>query len=321
MREIKFSVVIPCYNGVKYIEECLVSLSAQTYKNFEVIFIDDNSSDGSFELAWKLKENLSLCGKFIKKLDKFNKGVSASRNMGVREAEGSWIVFLDCDDYFLNHKLEVLDQYLTDHPEAYAIHHAYEKFDDASGEIRIIQVNPAVKHDLNFLLLDNPIGTSTVAVKKVVLLETGGFNENLQGIEDYYLWCRISNKYGAWSYIPKVLTRYRFLADSLMSRRKLSYYVGQVEGLFREAAASNEFTNDQVASIYYNCFFNQLNYRVDISLKYYGFSDFLNGLWRLSKNGSFKAAVFHLKKRLKNYTLLKASGFLQKIKSEKNKSI
>lgn len=313
MREIKFSVVIPCYNGVKYVEECLVSLSNQTYQDFEVIFIDDNSSDESFDLALKLKDKLSLEGKFLRKSSELKKGVSTSRNLGISQANGSWIVFLDCDDYFLDHKLEAINEYIANNPGVFAIHHAYELFDIDSGEKRVVRVNHSKKHDLNFLLVDNPIGTSTVAVKKSVLVETGGFNQKLQGIEDYFLWCRIANLYGNWSYMPQVLTKYRFLADSLMSRRKLSYYVGQTEGFYKQAMVSGEFSKEQIQKIYYNCFFNQLNYRIDISLNYHGISDFINGLLLLVRNRKIKVAFFHLKQRIKNRMLYNASKIIGKV--------
>lgn len=312
MKEIKFSVVIPCYNGAKYIEECLASLSNQTYKNFEVIFIDDNSSDGSFDLALELKQKLFLEGEFLKKSSKQKKGVSTSRNIGISEARGSWVVFLDCDDYFLNHKLEVLDDHITNNPDLHAIHHAYEQFDDDSGQKTVVQINNSINHDFDFLILDNPIGTSTVAAKRTVLLDTGGFNQKLQGIEDYFLWCRIANIYGNWSYIPQVLTKYRFVADSLMSRRKLTYYVGQTEGFYQEAIASGEFTDEQIHNIYHSCFFNQLNYRIDISLNYYGISDFLKGLLLLIKYKKTNVAFFHLKQRIKNRTLYNVSKIVEK---------
>lgn len=317
MKEIDFSIIIPCYNGAQYLDASFSSLANQSFKNFEYIFIDDNSTDNSFEIAKHLDKKFELNGVLIKKDGSYKKGVSASRNLGIQKSSGKWIVFLDCDDYFLPEKLEHLFEYVSNHPEAAAIHHAYRRFDSITGEERDIVVAINSDHNLNFLLEDNPIGTSTVAVKKEVLLALGGFSEKLQGVEDYFLWCRIANLYKKWHYLPDVMTMYRYLPDSLMSQRQLSYYVGQVNSFYEEAKLSSEFDKAQLHLMYDKTFFKQLNYRVDISLKYYGVSDFLKGLILLSKLGRKRAAIFHLKQRLKNQSLYLATSMIDKLSKKR----
>lgn len=317
MKVVDFSIIIPCFNGAQYLEETFCSLANQSYPNFEFIFIDDNSTDRSFEIANELDKKYNLNGVLIQKDNSFKKGVSASRNIGIQKASGTWIVFLDCDDYFLPEKLNILNQFIVNNPDAAAIHHAYRRFDSVSGEERDIIVKINADHNLDYLLEDNPIGTSTVAVKKSVLKEMGGFSEKLQGIEDYFLWCRIANIYKKWHYLPEVMTMYRYLPDSLMSQRQLSYYVGQVNSFYEEAKLSNEFNKEQLRLMYERSFFKQLNYRVDISLKHYGVSDFLKGLILLSKLGRRRAAIFHLKQRMKNQSLYLATSVINKF-SKKN---
>lgn len=317
MREVDFSIIIPCYNGAQYLEASFSSLADQSFKNFEYIFIDDNSTDSSFEIAKQLDKKYGLNGILIQKDESYKKGVSASRNLGLEKSSGKWIVFLDCDDYFLPEKMQCLYDFIQNNPEASAIHHAYRRFDSITGEERDIVAAKNSDHNLNFLLLDNPIGTSTVAVKKDVLIKLGGFSEKLQGIEDYYLWCRIANLYEKWYYLSDVLTMYRYLPDSLMSQRQLSYYVGQVNSFYEEAKLSSEFNKIQLRSMYEKTFFEQLNYRVDISLKYYGVSDFLKGLILLSKLGRRRAAIFHLKQRLKNQSLYMATTMIDKLSNKR----
>ncbi len=313
MKVFDFSIIIPCYNGAKYLEESFSSLANQNFRNFEYIFIDDNSTDDSFEIAKQLDEKYDLKGTLIKKDNSHKKGVSSSRNIGIQKSSGTWIVFLDCDDYFLPNKLQKLNDFININPNASAIHHAYRRFDSASDEERDIKVRINQDHNLDYLLEDNPIGTSTVAVKKEVLQNLGGFSEKLQGIEDYYLWCRIANMYQKWFYLPEVLTMYRYLPDSLMSQRHLSYYVGQVNSFYEEATNSGEFDKSQLLCMYEKCFFKQLNYRIDISLKHYGVSDFLKGLVLLSKLGRKQAAIFHLRQRMKNHSLYLATSFFNKL--------
>ena len=103
----KISVIIPVYNAEKYIDDCIDSVLKQTFQDFELILIDDGSKDRSFEICklWSNKD------KRIKVFSQHNSGASAARNLGLDEAKGEWIVFVDSDD-------KVLSGYLSDLYEA-----------------------------------------------------------------------------------------------------------------------------------------------------------------------------------------------------------
>jgi len=313
MKDCKYSIIIPCYNGKPFLKDCFESLANQSFKDFEFIFIDDKSSDGSFEEAQSLSLSLGLRGQIISKPQEVKKGVSASRNLGVQVANGEWLVFLDCDDYFTPDKLAKLDEFVTSHPNSFAIHHAYQKFDNATGETSPIFVDTKVLHDFNFIVQDNPIGTSTVAIKASIIRSLGGFNETLNGIEDYFLWCRIAKHFGAWDYLPELLVKYRFLPDSLMAQRKLTYYIEQAEGFYLAAKQSAEFTDEELVLIYNKLFFSQLSYRVDISLQFHGWKDFFKGLNLLISKNHPKVALFYFKQRTKNYFLFWVDYFFKKL--------
>ena len=94
----EISVLIPCYNGFKYMERCLLSLESQSYNNFEVIIVDDCSADDSFEQLVKYKEKSDLNINIIKNIE--NVGPGESRNTGIKNACGKWISFCDCDDWY-----------------------------------------------------------------------------------------------------------------------------------------------------------------------------------------------------------------------------
>jgi glycosyltransferase involved in cell wall biosynthesis len=101
----RVSIIIPIFNGEKFIEECLDSVVAQTYKDFEILVINDGSTDGSLEVIQGWKEKNSN----LEKLQVFstsNSGVSSARNTGVAISKGEFIAFLDCDDYWEAGKLE-----------------------------------------------------------------------------------------------------------------------------------------------------------------------------------------------------------------------
>lgn len=96
LRRIKVSVVLPVYNVEKYLEQCLDSLIAQTLKDFEVICIDDGSTDNSYSILY----DYSMRDKRIKVYHQENSGAGAARNFGIELAQGEYIIFLDSDDYF-----------------------------------------------------------------------------------------------------------------------------------------------------------------------------------------------------------------------------
>ena len=93
MKKIIISVVIPIYNGVEYIKKMISALNAQTYINFEVIFVNDGSTDGTLELLKNVDKH------FLSRIiNQSNQGVSAARNCGLKNANGEYICFIDIDD-------------------------------------------------------------------------------------------------------------------------------------------------------------------------------------------------------------------------------
>ena len=104
MNQIAVSVVVPIYNVEPYLEDCLVSLEKQTFKNIEVILVNDGSPDKSGEIAKRYADknsNFTL-------IERENGRLSAARNEGIEKAVGKYIYFLDSDDYILENTLEIL---------------------------------------------------------------------------------------------------------------------------------------------------------------------------------------------------------------------
>ena len=105
MKKNKFSIIVPVYNVEKYIEKCLESILNQTYDNFEIIVINDGSTDNSKKILDNYKTN-----KKIKIINQDNQGLSIARNNGLGAASGDYILFIDSDDYIEEELLSTLNK-------------------------------------------------------------------------------------------------------------------------------------------------------------------------------------------------------------------
>ena len=102
---VKISIIIPVYNASKYLKETIMSVVNQSFKDFEIICIDDGSLDNSLEILNELSDNYN----YVKILKQFNQGAGKARNYGLDEAKGDYVAFLDADDIYVDeHALEML---------------------------------------------------------------------------------------------------------------------------------------------------------------------------------------------------------------------
>lgn len=200
------SVVVPLFNKEKYITRCLRSLAAQSFANFEVVVVNDGSTDGSAALAQDFGDPR------VRLIAQENQGVSAARNHGIREARGEWVAFLDADDEyridFLARALEALSEY----PEAEVAYCRilWSRFG--------VDVNPPADREARPRLLRDylafvvyrggqEISSSSVIVRRGVFDRSGLFPEGTKIGEDSDLWLRIG-----WVspvvYVPETLAVY-----------------------------------------------------------------------------------------------------------------
>ncbi len=179
------SVIIPVYNAEGSITETLQSIAFQTRPIDEVIIVNDGSSDNTVKVISALKVKLALN---IRIIDQENAGPSKARNRGVQEAKGEWIAFLDADDVWEREKVEQQMKLLEEHPE-YVL---------AGSLVEYSKIKSNRKYDrieFSNLLIRNGVFTSTVIVAKKVLIEIGGFREDMKYSEDYNLWLKICKLY------------------------------------------------------------------------------------------------------------------------------
>lgn len=210
------SVVIPFFKAKEYILETIYSVLTQSYKNFEIIIVDDGSDEHFPEL-------LEFFGKNnIKYLKKGNGGPASARNLGAKEAQGELLAFLDADDLWDSEKLgkQVVLMQTSGSQLVYS-----KKVDFVSETNELIRpVYKCYRGDvLRQLIRNNFITNSSVLLRKDVFEEVGGFVEDRKyfSIEDYQLWLRVCSKFKC-DFVDEELVRYRIHQNQISTNSKVS---------------------------------------------------------------------------------------------------
>jgi glycosyltransferase involved in cell wall biosynthesis len=213
----KVSVIIPVYNAAKYIADTVQSVLAQTYENFEVLIVDDGSTDNSIEICQQLTDPR------IRIIRQTNRGVSSARNTGIRNAKGDYLAFIDGDDLWLPEKLEKHVQHLDTSSNVGVSYCSSAFIDEAGTPLNIYQIPKLKDITPAVIFRRNPIGNGSVPVIrrevfegikfKGKLNEAGEysyFDEELHNCEDVECWLRIALQTD-WQTegIPEALTLYR----------------------------------------------------------------------------------------------------------------
>lgn len=209
------SCIIPTYNRAYCLRRAIDSVLKQTDQNFELIVVDDGSTDETIEL---LKE-YQADGK-LKVLRQENRGVSAARNFGAAQARGEWLAFLDSDDEWLPEKLSLQRKIWQSSPELLWVHGEEIWYRHAK------RVNPKKIHQksggdifersLRLCL----VAPSSVVIKKELYQQHGGFDESFAVCEDYDFWLRLSKDHPIGFCKDPVQIKYAGHEDQLSTRYK-----------------------------------------------------------------------------------------------------
>ncbi|PID39664.1 MAG: hypothetical protein CSA24_00760 [Deltaproteobacteria bacterium] len=209
----RVSVVMAAYNAERTIEEALSSLVEQTVKPFEIIVVDDGSSDGTAELVRRFQPE----GVEVRLLTQTNAGPSAARNHGIREVRGELTAFMDADDWSLPWRFEHQLRLAKAFPKAGAMLCGIAMDEDqACQEPAFCLDKVQVLTLLDFAASDNLGGTGASITRTEALREVGGFDPRLWNGEDYELWTRIVARYPVVRYTNPML-RVRHEPESLSS--------------------------------------------------------------------------------------------------------
>ncbi|ACM93540.1 teichuronic acid biosynthesis [Nautilia profundicola AmH] len=230
------SIITPSYNSEKFISKTIVSVLNQTYRNLEMIIVDDCSPDNSNEIIEEyIKKDKRI--KLIK-LDK-NSGPAVARNTAIKEAKGRYIAFLDADDLWIPEKLERQINFMKENDLSFT-YSAYDLIDENDNNIG--DFIPPKEIDYKSLLKTNPIGclTAIYDAKKLGKI----YMPNILKRQDYGLWLKILKQIESTKGMQEKLAIYRIRKNSVSSNKlKAAKYQWKI---YREVEKLNIFQ-----SIYY----------------------------------------------------------------------
>lgn len=220
-----FSVIIPLYNKAPYVDKAIKSVLAQTFRDYELIIVDDGSKDNSAEKAAKAIERQNHCHLIQQK----NQGVSITRNNGVAFSKGEYLCFLDADDWWEPSFLEEMMGIIKRYPHAGIYGTGYWIVKNNKKRLAPIGVDKRfTEGEINYYqvyakTLCMPLWTGAVCIPRIVFGEMQGFNPGLNLGEDFDLWVRISLKYPV-VFLTKPLSNYNQDVDvTFRGTRKKKY--------------------------------------------------------------------------------------------------
>lgn len=199
----RVSVIIPAYNQEKFITETIESVLNQTYKDFEILVVDDGSTDST-------KQKLEKFGSRIKLIEQTHMERAVARNNGVKNSQGRYIAFVDSDDIWTKDKLQKQINTLDKMKEYILVYSACGRIDEHSKKLKPAQrqLKGYSGNVFENLLVRNFIVSATPLIRREYVLRTEGFNSKYIPYEDWEFWIRLSS-YGKFYFIPEPLAYYR----------------------------------------------------------------------------------------------------------------
>jgi len=205
------SVIIPAYNMAQLTVKTVESVLNQSYKNIEIIVVDDGSTDDT-------KEKLSIFGNKINCICKENGGACSARNVGIRISKGKYIGILDCDDLYDAKKIELSVKFLEENPD-FGLVHTDAYFVDQNDTIIRRRAHKKCKYSgwiKDKLILSTFICNSTVVLRRECFDQVGLFDEDMFPPADWDMWLRVSEFFQV-GYVNAPLTKYRVTSSGCLN--------------------------------------------------------------------------------------------------------
>lgn len=207
------SIIIPAYNAGKYIKQTVESVIGQTYKNIEIIVIDDGSKDKTAEIVKSFGDPRVIY------IFQENNGQSAARNAGIKIAKGKYISFLDSDDLFLPQKIERQVDFLESNPDCGVCYSKiYHFFSDQPEKLYYNPIPNYSGYIFDKLLTHSVVNPLAAVMRKEYLDKYGGFKEDWRRCDEQYLWLKMAFNKVKFCYLDEVLGHYRINRESMSNQ-------------------------------------------------------------------------------------------------------
>lgn len=217
----RVSVITPTFNRARFIEESVASVLAQTAKSFELLIVDDGSTDNTREVLEPY-----FVDRRVKYFYQENQGQSVARNRGLAESRGQYICFIDSDDAWEANKLERQLKFMDENPDVDVVYGDIITMDERSKEVGRENMRRFSGKITGELLRDNFVSISTAMMRRHCFEQMGGFDEYDRLAEDYDLWLRYSTRF-YFHYLPEYLSRYRVMADQISSDKTARFWANE----------------------------------------------------------------------------------------------
>ena len=302
----KISVVLPVYNSEEYLIESLESISNQTFRDFEIIAINDGSTDNSLEIL----KNYARKEPRLRIISRENKGITKTLNEGIELSKGDFIARMDSDDICLPLRFEKQLEYIIN-KNLDVCGTKYQRIGLQTG----IPDLPISCEDCYFrLLFGSAMAHPSILLRKSIIKKYR-YNENFKYAQDYELWCRMALDKIKIGNVPEVLFKYRFSSNNISVAKK------KEQSYFAQIAGKNYWENTDISRdiIYPLCSIDTLNnsfYDLNNSIK--SLLKLQNRLTYYNINNNYFNRLFNSKylillSRLSVYGLLPMLPFLKRI--------
>lgn len=206
----RVSLIIPCFNLGQFLGEAIESARAQTYRDIELVVVDDGSTDATTR---QVLDTLERAGTRVVRSP--NRGLSAARNLGIRSTSGEFICSLDADDRLHPEWIERAVGVLDAEPAVAFVSHWLETFGDEHWGWKPVRCDLA-------MLLDMNVVNGAALLRRTAFDEAGGFDETMRdGCEDWEFWIRLLERGHQGAILPEVMYQYRRRSGSMSSRMAL----------------------------------------------------------------------------------------------------
>lgn len=229
------SVIIPTYNGARYIRQAIDSVLAQSYSDYEIIVVDDGSTDNTAEILWPYGDRITY-------LYQSNQKLPTARNNGITASKGKYLAFLDSDDLFLPDKLEVQARYLDERPDVGLVASGWQYIDDDGWILSTSEPQEDRPITLETILFGGLAPVHAVLLRREWFGRVGGFDPQFAYCEDMDLWYRLALAGCPMVWVEAIVCQYRIHTDNMSRSPEIhfNYYRRAMDKAFADPRLPKE---------------------------------------------------------------------------------